>query len=283
MLTEQAEAPAATALSRRSRPRPARARDGASSKRCSARPSGPFAILGGSRWSERGGRGLRSGRPKRWALPVGCSFRRQMLFDHLHPNYAGDVGIGPNPALANGDQGGRPRAAGRRPLRRDAVVGLHAAEQPLSATRRWSMSIPTPANSAASTARRCHQRRPRGLRAGLRRAQACAAPPAWAERTPTLHEAYLAWSTPPETGPGAVQMGPIMAYLESVLPEDAISDQRRRQLRDLDAPLPPLPPLRHAGRADLGLDGLRHAGRRRRQGAVSASATSSPLPATAAS
>ena len=23
-----------------------------------------------------------------------------MLFDHLHPNYAGDVGIGPNPTLA---------------------------------------------------------------------------------------------------------------------------------------------------------------------------------------
>ena len=37
-----------------------------------------------------------------------------------------------------------------------------------------------------------------------------------------MHKSYLAWSTPPETGPGAVQMGPIMNYLESVLPEDAI-------------------------------------------------------------
>ena len=59
--------------------------------------------------------------------------------------------------------------------------------------------------------------------------------------------------------------------------------QRRRQLRDLGAPLPPLPPLRHAGRADLRLDGLRHAGRGRRQGAVSRPRSSSPLPATAAS
>ena len=33
-------------------------------------------------------------------LPVGTSFRRQMLFPADHPNYAGDVGIGPNPKLA---------------------------------------------------------------------------------------------------------------------------------------------------------------------------------------
>jgi acetolactate synthase-1/2/3 large subunit len=36
---------------------------------------------------------------ERFKLPVGCSFRRQMLFDHLHPSYAGDVGIGINPTL----------------------------------------------------------------------------------------------------------------------------------------------------------------------------------------
>ncbi|TIU95168.1 MAG: thiamine pyrophosphate-binding protein, partial [Mesorhizobium sp.] len=34
--------------------------------------------------------------------------------------------------------------------------------------------------------------------------------------------AYLDWSTPPESGPGAVQMGPIMNYLEKMLPDDAI-------------------------------------------------------------
>src|SRR5690606_18378282 len=38
---------------------------------------------------------------ERWKLPVTCSFRRQMLFDHLHANYAGDVGIGINPKLAD--------------------------------------------------------------------------------------------------------------------------------------------------------------------------------------
>jgi acetolactate synthase-1/2/3 large subunit len=48
------------------------------------------------------------------------------------------------------------------------------------------------------------------------------ATPAWADRTTALHGAYLEWSTPPEKGPGEVHMGPIMEYLEKVLPEDAI-------------------------------------------------------------
>ncbi|MGS0757608.1 thiamine pyrophosphate-binding protein, partial [Roseateles sp. GG27B] len=35
-----------------------------------------------------------------WQLPVGCAFRFQDLFDNRHPQYAGDVGIGINPKLA---------------------------------------------------------------------------------------------------------------------------------------------------------------------------------------
>ena len=31
---------------------------------------------------------------------MACAFRRQDLFDNAHPNYAGDVGIGINPRLA---------------------------------------------------------------------------------------------------------------------------------------------------------------------------------------
>ena len=59
----------------------------------------PFAIVGGSRWSEQAVADFRSV-AEAWALPVGCTFRRQMLFDHLHPNYAGDIGLGANPALS---------------------------------------------------------------------------------------------------------------------------------------------------------------------------------------
>jgi acetolactate synthase-1/2/3 large subunit len=35
-----------------------------------------------------------------WQLPVGCAFRFQDLFDNRHPQYAGDVGIGIDPKLA---------------------------------------------------------------------------------------------------------------------------------------------------------------------------------------
>ena len=59
----------------------------------------PMVIVGGTRWDADAVADLKTF-SERFALPVGCSFRRQMLFDHLHPNYAGDVGIGINPALA---------------------------------------------------------------------------------------------------------------------------------------------------------------------------------------
>src|SRR5690606_29873043 len=59
----------------------------------------PFVILGGSRWSGKAVADM-SKALERWALPVGCTFRRQSLCDQLHPCNAGDVGIGPNPDLA---------------------------------------------------------------------------------------------------------------------------------------------------------------------------------------
>ena len=58
----------------------------------------PILILGGSRWSQEA-----SDRVARFAqnfaLPVCTTFRRLHLFDALHPCYAGDLGIGPNPKL----------------------------------------------------------------------------------------------------------------------------------------------------------------------------------------
>src|SRR6476619_6515659 len=37
---------------------------------------------------------------ERFALPAATSFRRASLFPSDHPNFAGDLGIGPNPKLA---------------------------------------------------------------------------------------------------------------------------------------------------------------------------------------
>ncbi len=59
----------------------------------------PFVIAGGGGWDEEGTRALQRF-AENWQLPVGCAFRFQDLFDHGHPLYAGDVGIGIDPKLA---------------------------------------------------------------------------------------------------------------------------------------------------------------------------------------
>ncbi len=59
----------------------------------------PLVVLGGSGWDEAACAALRRFAARN-ALPVACTFRRQALFDNRDPHYAGDLGLGPNPALA---------------------------------------------------------------------------------------------------------------------------------------------------------------------------------------
>ncbi|MDX8479423.1 thiamine pyrophosphate-binding protein [Mesorhizobium sp. VK24D] len=180
----------------------------------------PFVILGGTRWNAEAVAQMRT-IAETWSLPVGCSFRRQMLFDHLHPNYAGDVGIGINPKLAasikqadvvlliGGRMGEMPSSDYtllKSPYPDQALVHVHADAGELGRVYRPTLAI----NASPSAFVEAFAKRK------------LAGTPAWADETAKLHSAYLEWSTPPETGPGAVQMGPIMNYLEKVLPEDAI-------------------------------------------------------------
>ena len=59
----------------------------------------PFVLVGGGPWDDES-----AGAFTRWALgcglPVGATFRRQDVIDNTCASYAGDVGIGLNPALA---------------------------------------------------------------------------------------------------------------------------------------------------------------------------------------
>ncbi|RUW01286.1 MULTISPECIES: thiamine pyrophosphate-binding protein [unclassified Mesorhizobium] len=180
----------------------------------------PIAILGGTRWDIQAVQDV-TRIAEAWSLPVGCSFRRQMLFDHLHPNYAGDVGIGINPKLAaaikqadlvlliGGRMGEMPSSDYtllKSPYPDQMLVHVHADAGELGRVYRPTLAIN--ASPAAF------------VRAFARRKGPAA--PGWAAETEKLHAAYLEWSTPPQTGPGAVQMGPIMTYLEKALPEDAI-------------------------------------------------------------
>ncbi len=59
----------------------------------------PLLIAGGSGWDAEAARALQRF-AENWQLPVGCGFRFQDTFDNRHPLYAGDVGIGINPKLA---------------------------------------------------------------------------------------------------------------------------------------------------------------------------------------
>lgn len=180
----------------------------------------PFVIAAGAGWSESGTVALRT-MSETWHMPVGCSFRRQMLFDNLHPNYAGDVGIGLNPKLADYIRqadvvmllGGRlsempssDYSLMKVPYPDQTLIHVHADPEELGRVYRSDIAINA---NPASVAQALSSRSPNAV-------------PVWANETSRLHDNYLEWSTPPQTGPGDVQMGPIMAWLESVLPDDAI-------------------------------------------------------------
>ncbi|SNB82344.1 MULTISPECIES: thiamine pyrophosphate-binding protein [unclassified Agrobacterium] len=180
----------------------------------------PVFIIGGTRWSEESVAGFKAFAEKH-KLPVGCSFRRQMLFDHLSPSYAGDVGIGINPALT------------KEIKEADLVVLLGGRLSEMPSSGYTLLDIPYPSQKLVHIYPEAEELG-RVYRPDL---AICAAPDdfvaalssltltanaAWADRTAAMHSAYLNWSTPPQTGPGAVQMGPIMDWIEANVPEDAI-------------------------------------------------------------
>ena len=63
-----------------------------------ARARKPLAILGGGGWNEAGRAAIRAFLVSH-DLPVAVSFRRMGLYDNTLSNYAGDLGVGPDPAL----------------------------------------------------------------------------------------------------------------------------------------------------------------------------------------
>lgn len=181
----------------------------------------PIAILGGSRWSEAAvARFTRFA--ERFGLPVVCSFRRQMLFSHEHPCYAGDLGLGCNPKLlARIREADLVLAIGGRlseipsqsydlfgiPSPGTALVHVHADAAELGRVYRPKLAI----NASASA-----------FTAALEAVQPPNAIP-WEGAAEAAHADYLTWSDPTAIRhPGDLQMGQVMAHLAQALPEDAI-------------------------------------------------------------
>ena len=180
----------------------------------------PILLLGGSRWSEAAWSAV-ARFAERFALPVATTFRRGHLFDALHPCYAGDLGIGPNPKLLarinaadlvivlGGRMGEMPSQGYTLfdiPGPRQTFVHVHPAAEELGRLYRPHLAI-----NAAPTA----------FAAALEGVQ----PPneiSWRDATKVAHEDYLAWTQAPSPQPGSVNLGEIMVWLREHLPPDAI-------------------------------------------------------------
>jgi acetolactate synthase I/II/III large subunit len=179
----------------------------------------PIAILGGSGWDEKSVAEFTAFAEK-WCLPVAVSFRRQMLFDHTHPNYAGDVGIGINPKLRKriddadlivliGGRLGEMPSQGYElldiPRPKQQLIHVHAGAAEIGKVYDVDLGIvSTPVNFTSSLT---HIEPPM-----LRNREAAS----------SAHADYIAWSTPPLKQPGDLNMGEIMNWLEENLEPNTI-------------------------------------------------------------
>ncbi|MBO0753264.1 MAG: thiamine pyrophosphate-binding protein [Bradyrhizobiaceae bacterium] len=180
----------------------------------------PMVLIGGSRWSERGCAAM-TRFAERFALPVATTFRRAHLFDALHPNYAGDLGIGPNPRLL-----ARVKAA-------DLLVLVGGRLSEMQTQGYTLLDIPTPQTTFVHVHPDVEELgrvyRPHlGINASPAAFAVAAAdlvPPAvkpWDGAIKTAHEDYLAWTETPTEVPGGVNLGTIMVWLRDHLRDDAI-------------------------------------------------------------
>ena len=173
----------------------------------------PIAILGGSRWTAEAVAAF-TRFAERFELPVACSFRRQMLFDNLHPNYAGDVGIGANPKLLARIKasdlvllvGGRLSEMPSQsytlldiPQPSQQFIHVYPDPDELGRVYRPSLAINASPTAFCKAAE--------GLQPPV--SNKCAGTASEA------HADYLAWSGARPQTPGALQMAGVMDYLEA--------------------------------------------------------------------
>jgi acetolactate synthase-1/2/3 large subunit len=180
----------------------------------------PIALVGGSRWSESACAAL-ARFAERFALPVATTFRRQYLFDGLHPCYAGDLGIGPNPKLLARVKGA------------DLVLLIGGRLSEMSTQGYTLLDIPEPQMKlvhvhpgAEELGRVYHpalaiHAAPTAFCSALEGLQ-LPNEIAWKGEAATAHADYLAWSEKATPQPGAVNLGEIMIWLRDNLPPEAI-------------------------------------------------------------
>ena len=179
----------------------------------------PIVIAGGSGWTVQAAQALQRFADN-WCLPVGNAFRFQDTFDNHHPLYAGDVGIGINPRLAErirssdlviaiGPRLGEMTSGGYTlfevPRPRQTLVHIHASAEELHRVYHADLAI----NASMSAAARSLE---------VLSAPATLPWTAWSEG---CHADYLA-NLEPQALPGEIDMPAVVACLQKHLPADAV-------------------------------------------------------------
>jgi acetolactate synthase-1/2/3 large subunit len=178
----------------------------------------PLVILGGSGWTRASVDAFRAW-AERSGLPVGCAFRCQDLFDNRSANYAGDIGIGINPKLAQ-------RVKDADVL---LVIGARLGEMTTSAYTLLDVPVPKQklihVHAGAEELGRVYQAA-LPINAGVARfVEALAGVTLdgsrWGANLRAIRDDYLEWNRPQQM-PGALQYGELIRWLSDRLPEDAI-------------------------------------------------------------
>jgi acetolactate synthase-1/2/3 large subunit len=179
----------------------------------------PFVIAGGGGWTPQAAQALQRF-AENWKLPVGNAFRFQDTFDNHHPQYAGDVGIGISPKLAQhiresdlilaiGPRLGEMTTSGytllTAPRMTQKLVHIHASAEELHRVYHADLAILSTMNAAA------------------RSLEVLTAPPSlpWEKRTESIHADYEA-NLQPQPLPGDIDMPAIVATISKLLPADAL-------------------------------------------------------------
>ncbi|WP_296444903.1 thiamine pyrophosphate-binding protein [Rhodoferax sp. UBA5149] len=179
----------------------------------------PLVIAGGGGWTVQAAQALQRF-AENWKLPVGNAFRFQDTFDNHHALYAGDVGIGINPKLAQrikdsdlviaiGPRLGEMTSGGYTllevPKPKQKLVHIHASAEELNRVYQADLAINASMNAAA------------------RSLEALSAPAAlaWEEWAQACHADYLS-NLEPQVLPGDIDMPAIVATLQKHLPADAV-------------------------------------------------------------
>jgi acetolactate synthase I/II/III large subunit len=179
----------------------------------------PIMLLGGTTWNVQAVADLTAFAEAN-RIPAANTFRRQDRFDNLHPCYAGDLGISPNPKLAAqvkaadlvlgiGTRLGEAATDGYRllapPRPEQKLVHVYMGTEELG--RVYQADLPINAGMAefAAAAR------------ALRPVDSSA----WAMATEAAHREYLDYNAP-LPNPGQLQLAAIIASLRERLPPNTI-------------------------------------------------------------